>query len=65
MQGRCADGAQGGGSMRSVVIDRQWRLQRNGLGRMHEHGPDGSYIEAWKSTSGGEGRFLVIRRSIL
>jgi hypothetical protein len=37
------------------------RLQRNGPGRMHEHGLDGSYIEAWKSTSGGEGRFLVIR----
>jgi hypothetical protein len=37
------------------------RLQRNGPGRMHEHGLDGSYIEAWKSTSGGGGRFLVIR----
>jgi len=37
------------------------RLQRNGPGRMHEHGLDGSYIEAWQSTSGGEGRFLVIR----
>jgi hypothetical protein len=37
------------------------RLQRNGPGRMHEHGLDGSYIEAWKSTSGDEGRFLVIR----
>jgi hypothetical protein len=28
---------------------------------MHEHGLDGSYIEAWKSTSRGEARFLVIR----
>jgi hypothetical protein len=37
------------------------RLQQNGPGRMHEHGLDGSYIEAWKSTSSGEGRFLVIR----
>jgi hypothetical protein len=37
------------------------RLQRNGPGRMHEHGLDGSYVEAWKSTSGGEERFLVIR----
>jgi hypothetical protein len=37
------------------------RLQRNGPGRMHEHGLDGSYTEAWKSISGGEGRFLVIR----
>jgi hypothetical protein len=37
------------------------RLQQNGPGRMHEHGLDGSYIEAWRSTSGGEGRFLVIR----
>jgi hypothetical protein len=37
------------------------RLQRNGPGRMHEHGLDGSYIEAWKSTGGGEKRFLVIR----
>jgi hypothetical protein len=37
------------------------RLQRNGPGRMHEHGLDGSYIEAWKSISGGEGRFLVVR----
>jgi hypothetical protein len=37
------------------------RLQRNGPGRIHEHGLDASYIEAWKSTSGGEERFLVIR----
>jgi hypothetical protein len=37
------------------------RLQRIDQGRMHEHGLDGSYIEAWKSTSGAEGRFLVIR----
>jgi hypothetical protein len=28
---------------------------------MHEHGLDGSYIESWKSTSGGNGHFLVIR----
>jgi hypothetical protein len=37
------------------------RLQRIDQGRMLEHGLDGSYIEAWKSTSGSEGRFLVIR----
>jgi hypothetical protein len=37
------------------------RLQQNGPGRMHEHGLDDSYIEAWKSTSDGARRFLVIR----
>jgi hypothetical protein len=45
----------------SVGAPDRGRLQRNGPGRMHEHGLDGSYIEAWKSTNGGEGRFLVIR----
>ena len=28
---------------------------------MHEHGLDGSYIESWRSTTGGNGHFLVIR----
>jgi hypothetical protein len=37
------------------------RLRRIAPDRMHEHGLDGSYIEAWKSTSSGDGRFLVIR----
>jgi hypothetical protein len=37
------------------------RLQRTGPGRMHEHGLDGSYIESWKSTTTGNGHFLVIR----
>lgn len=37
------------------------RLQRIALGRMHEHGLDGSYIESWRSTTGGDGHFLVIR----
>jgi hypothetical protein len=37
------------------------RLERVAVGRMHEHGLDGSYIESWKSVSDGAGRFLVIR----
>jgi hypothetical protein len=37
------------------------RLQRIAPARMHEHGLDGSYIESWKSTTGGNGHFLVIR----
>jgi hypothetical protein len=37
------------------------RLQRIAPARMHEHGLDGSYIESWKSTTGGSGHFLVIR----
>jgi hypothetical protein len=28
---------------------------------MREHGLDGSYIESWKSMTGGNGHFLVIR----
>src|SRR5260370_10723858 len=36
------------------------RLQRIAPARMHEDGLDGSYIESWKSTSGGNGHFLVI-----
>jgi hypothetical protein len=37
------------------------RLQRIAPARMHEHGLDGSYIESWRSTTGGSGHFLVIR----
>jgi hypothetical protein len=37
------------------------RLERIAPARMHEHGLDGSYIESWKSTTGGNGHFLVIR----
>jgi hypothetical protein len=37
------------------------RLQRMARTRMHEHGLDGSYIESWKSTTSGNGHFLVIR----
>jgi len=37
------------------------RLQRIPPHRMHEHGLDGSYIESWRSLTGGQGRFLVIR----
>jgi hypothetical protein len=37
------------------------RLQRIAPTRMHEHGLDGSYIESWRSTTGGNGQFLVIR----
>jgi hypothetical protein len=37
------------------------RLQRIAPARMQEHGLDGSYIESWRSTTGGHGRFLVIR----
>jgi hypothetical protein len=29
--------------------------------RMYEHALDGSYIEAWRAISTGEGRFLVVR----
>ena len=39
----------------------QGRLERIPPVRMHEHGLDGSYIEAWRSVSDGKGRFLVIR----
>ncbi len=37
------------------------RLQRTARTRMQEHGLDGSYIESWSSTTGGNGHFLVIR----
>jgi hypothetical protein len=37
------------------------RLQRIAPSRMHEHGLDGSYIESWKSTTGSNEHFLVIR----
>jgi len=37
------------------------RLQRIAPARMHEHGLDGSYIESWRSNTGGNGHFLVIR----
>jgi hypothetical protein len=37
------------------------RLQRLARTRMHEHGLDGSYIESWRSTTSGNGHFLVIR----
>jgi len=37
------------------------RLQRLAPTRMHEHGLDGSYIESWRSTTSGNGHFLVIR----
>jgi hypothetical protein len=37
------------------------RLQRIAKGRMQEHGLDGSYTEAWRSVTAGQGRFLVIR----
>jgi hypothetical protein len=37
------------------------RLQRIAPDRMREHGLDGSYIESWKSMTGGNGHFLVIR----
>jgi hypothetical protein len=39
----------------------QGRIQRVDPTHMREHGLDGSYIESWKSTSGGNGHFLVIR----
>ena len=37
------------------------RIQRLGRGRMHEHGLDGSYTEAWRLLADGGGRYLVIR----
>lgn len=37
------------------------RLQRIAKGRMLEHGLDGSYTEAWRSVTDGQGRYLVIR----
>jgi hypothetical protein len=37
------------------------RLQRAPPDRMHEYGLDGSYIEAWRSSTDGKGRFLVVR----
>jgi hypothetical protein len=37
------------------------RLERLPLDQMHEHGLDGSYIEAWRSLTDGKGRFLVVR----
>jgi hypothetical protein len=37
------------------------RLQRMAKGRMQEHGLDGSYTEAWRSVTDGQGRYLVIR----
>lgn len=39
----------------------QGRLQRIPPAQMHEHGLDGSYIEAWRHLAGGNGRFLVVR----
>jgi len=37
------------------------RLQRIAPAGMHEHGLDGSYVESWKSMTGGNEHFLVIR----
>ena len=37
------------------------RLERVPPDQMHEHGLDGSYIEAWRSLTDGKGRFLVVR----
>lgn len=37
------------------------RLERVPPDQMREHGLDGSYIEAWRSSTDGKGRFLVIR----
>ena len=37
------------------------RLELLAARRMHEHGLDGSYTEAWRSATDGEGRFLVIQ----
>ena len=37
------------------------RLQRIATARMQEHGLDGSYVESWKSMTGGNEHFLVIR----
>jgi hypothetical protein len=37
------------------------RLERVPPDQMYEHGIDGSYIEAWRSSTDGKGRFLVVR----
>jgi hypothetical protein len=37
------------------------RLEPIGPDQMHEYGLDGSYIEAWRSSTDGRGRFLVVR----
>jgi hypothetical protein len=37
------------------------RLEMIGPGQMYEHGLDGSYTESWRSTTDGNGRFLVIQ----
>jgi hypothetical protein len=37
------------------------RLERVRPDQMLEHGIDGSYIEAWRSSTDGKGRFLVVR----
>lgn len=37
------------------------RLHKIAPNRMHETGLDGSYVEAWRRTSGNAGPFLVIR----
>jgi hypothetical protein len=37
------------------------RVERVPPDQMHEHGLDGSYIEAWRSSTDGKGRFLVVR----
>jgi hypothetical protein len=39
----------------------QGRLERIPPDQMHEHGLDGSYTEAWRSTVNGNGHFLVVR----
>ena len=39
----------------------QGRLEQIPPVRMHEHGLDGSYTEAWRWESDGKGQFLVIR----
>jgi len=37
------------------------RLERLAPDQMHEHGLDGSYLEAWRSSTDGKGCFLVVR----
>jgi hypothetical protein len=37
------------------------RLEPLAPDQMREHGLDGSYIEAWRSSTDGRGRFLVVR----
>jgi hypothetical protein len=37
------------------------RLEPIAPDQVHEHGLDGSYIEAWRSSTDGRGRFLVVR----